>query len=355
MRADYVTTKKTEKTKRASSILKNNLLKVGVPGSFFKSAILPSWWDKSCECDSGSLQYLMVRVMRFLKCSSTLARQCMEENVEGLNISTSSHVRLKKINNIKSGEHVQVTIRMCEELAAKLSRAFSEDVALCAAEEVVHKEVKETALTVRRAILDCSGASYVDLHSILRYCESRGIVVAHFKGVPQGKIDGAAINHPEHPVIILGSAKRAMWVPFHLAHELGHIELCHGSSYFCKVDGNNEDDLHEHEANQFARYLLLGEMNDESIPSLKDSPLIVRQHYILAGRANRVAPEIMALFAAYNGGGGSLYAYVQKVFTHTSKDVHESVNRQLKIRLEDLDIGESEKETIFQYLDYNGK
>ncbi len=346
---------KTKKQKKASLVLKSNLLKIGVSGAFFKSTMLPSWWNESCESDEGCLQCLMVRVMRFLQCSPQMARKCMHEAVEGLCIPATSQVHLKQISKTKAGEHVQVTIRICNELASKLSRAFSEEEILFASDVEYRNDVKETALKVRREILDCSGASYVDIQSILRYCESKGIIVAHFKGVPQGKIDGAAINHSEHPVIILGSGKPAMWVPFHLAHELGHVVLGHGTENFCKVDGDAEDDVYEQEANKFAKYLLLGEMRDSSIPSLKGGPVAVRQSYILAGRAHRVAPEIMALFAAYNGGGGALYAIVQNTFTHAYKDVHDFVNRILKNRLDDLDIGEDEREAIVQYLDYSGK
>lgn len=293
--------------------------------------------------------------MRFLQCSPHTASQCLGKKVKELSITTSPQVQLKQINPSKAGEHIRTTIRLCEELAAKLSRAFSEALVVYAQEQASIKvSIKEQALQIRQKILKDHGA-YVDMQSIIRYCESRGIIVAHFNGVPQGKIDGAAIYNDEHPVILLGSGKTPMWVSYHLAHELGHIVLEHGATCFCKVEDDKQTDQQEEEANLFAKHLLLGKDAHLPFPSLWGKSAEVRIRFTHAGRARRVAPEIMALFAARRDGGSpASYASAQKAFPSSEK-VHEYVNFLLKSRLDDLDIGEDEKESISRYLDYSGK
>lgn len=350
-----MTIQKKKKGRKATEYLKANLKSLGVSSACFCDLILPAWWADDCEDDAGALQGLMIRVMRFLDCSAEQARQSMRGIVTGLELSESPAVNLKRINKKSAGRNVRATIRMCEELAARLTRAFSEDEDLAAAEAEAKPEmsVRERALRVRAEIL--AQSAYVDLLRLLEYCEAKGIIVAHFCGVPGGKIDGAALEDEEHPVIILGSKRTANWIPFHLAHELGHILLRHGESYFCELNGEAEDDKQEQEANEFAEYLLLGEKGRQQLPQLMGRGMRDdRACFVSEGRARRVAPEVLALFAAHEQ-NRKLYGYVKKMFTADSSNVHEDINLRLRARIEDLGLGASAREEIFRYLDYSGK
>lgn len=319
----------------------------------YEQLVLPEWWDCDCDTDEGCLQDLMVRVMRLLRCSAEQARACMQGKVNELSLTHSPQVKLKRIKRDTAGEHVSTTIRLCEELASKLSRAFSEESDLEAAEDMAAMRVRERALQVRQEVL--RHGTYVDLHSLLDYCTEKGIIVAHFRGVPGGKIDGAAINNEGHPVIILGSSRTDMWIPYHLAHELGHILLQHGATYFCELRGEADNDKQEQEANEFAEYLLLGEQGKIRLPQLMGRSVVEdRRLFIYHGRKRWVAPELLALFAAHEQ-NRNLYGYVNKIFTTDSKTVHDTINNKLKSRIEDLDIGMGKKDDIFCYLDYCGK
>jgi hypothetical protein len=102
----------------------------------------------------------------------------------------------------------------------------------------------------------------------LDYCWSIGIPVLHLSKLPSStrKMDGMAVNVDGRSAIVLASGRTSPpWLLFHLAHELGHIALGHGTV----VDGSIEEDStdpQEVAANEFAIELITGRAGMRVVP-----------------------------------------------------------------------------------------
>lgn len=332
-----------------SAILKRKLRKTGMSSSFINTSLMPTWWDEECEADKGCVQMLCARLASILGQDYKNIKNLIENPDNDITLE-GNNVALK--TNSSSEEKATPTVVICQKMATVLASVFEDE--LSAFSPPLYnkkKEIENLAKDIRYDIL--KEVAYVDFDSLLDYCWQKGIIVAHFRGLPKAKIDGAAIPHKNNPVIILGSNKKGAWSTFHLAHELGHIMLGHQKTSFCGTISVEDTMDIEQEANRFALCLLMGENVD--IPEIRLTGSLVenRDNFVSWGRFHKVAPEVLILFV-FNRYYKDKFSLVSKIISQEI-DPHIITNAKLSSWIEKIDLAGEEEEFIESVLTYDGK
>jgi hypothetical protein len=160
------------------------------------------------------------------------------------------------------------------------------------------------AAEVRTTILG-RNAGPVTLESLLEFCWSRGIIVAHVRRLPHvagfRKLDGVVFYIDDRPCIILAESNDApARIAFHLAHELGHIYLGHVAPDGVgiaddNIERNAQSDEVEYAADQFALEALTGDKAPvlRQIYGLTSQKLAERVTHI--GQQLAIDPAVLAL------------------------------------------------------------
>lgn len=237
--------------------LYGRLSEVGLTRAFVRKTALPSWWDDEVALNPAGYAQGLLLLSRHLGLE---LRSLQDDSVP---------LRLRDFGACKYKKRADVTE---DELA--LARALATRAAQLAAEAMPTPPcpLPTGAGDIRQQILD-RGVPCVGLGELLDYCWSVGIPVLHLDHFPTNahRPDGFAARVHGRPVIVLcRKARCSAWLLFILAHELGHIVLCHitdgGALLDEHVDQASQDD-EERQANAFALELLTGKTNCRIVPS----------------------------------------------------------------------------------------
>lgn len=313
IQADVPSTSKRTRKKSPTEWLLVNLNAAGFPKRDAKTIFIPDWWDKTCETDEGLLQQLTLKVAGFFRISYQEASGLFAGEQLAFSLPAPPEMKLKA--TASTGDNLPATLWKLHNLARLLRRGFYGALQPCPFSESMDALscVKEKALKIRQEILDKS-RPYVDFSSLVQYCWEKNIILAASSSATSGRVHGAALQQDEdgrNPVIFLCSKEAAYWQAFRLAHELGHIVLGHGGEMVDTEGSESDSSAQEKEANEFARYLLMG---DQEIPTTKLRYGGVTQFYLQTdGRRLRVAQEILALFMA-KAQGGDAYGVVNWLY-----------------------------------------
>src|SRR6185436_7100101 len=83
--------------------------------------------------------------------------------------------------------------------------------------------------SLRNEIL-ATGAKWISLRALGRYCWEHGVPIIHISDFPEGqtKVDGIALDIDGRPAIVLArNSLKLAWQLFILGHEMGHIGARH--------------------------------------------------------------------------------------------------------------------------------
>lgn len=237
--------------------LYRRLSEVGLTRAFVRKTALPTWWDDEIAVNPAGYAQGLLLLSRHLGLE---LRSLQDDSVP---------LRLRDFGACKHKKRAEVT-----EGELALSRVMATRAAQLAAEAMPAPPcpLPTSAAEIRQQILD-RGVPCVGLGELLDFCWSVGIPVLHLDHFPTNarRPDGFAAKVHGRPVVVLcRKAKYSAWLLFILAHELGHIALCHisddGALLDDHVDEASQDD-EEMQANTFAVELLTGRPDCRFVPS----------------------------------------------------------------------------------------
>jgi len=243
--------------------LYRRLSEVGLPERFVREKALPEWWDTELEKEPVAV----------LEAAGYIAKRLGLDVASVLN--PDAPIAFKKRNNPKFKKR-QGTHEECLLMVQGLASRVAEMVTY--ASKSKFKDTVPNAFEIRRQIL--KNKPWVDLDGLLQFCWSFGLPVVHFSAdLPPNcrKVDGMAARLNNCPAIVIISRQRSSArLAFILAHELGHIACGHVTDGIIVDEDINEEeqDIEEIEANDFAIKLLFGECRYQWTQRLDASLLV---------------------------------------------------------------------------------
>jgi len=230
----------------------------GLPKTFVRNAILPSWWDDEAALEPAGYAHALVLLRRHTGLDLT----ALSDGRESLQFSPSIPCRLKTPKR-KSNKGTAPAVRQHPETAPL--RGLATQIAEIAGLGAPGKGSPKvpSALEIRDEILT-QGKPWVDLESLLEFSWRQGIPVLHVSQLPatMKRLQGLAAFVGGRFVIVIADQHRfSSWQLFVLAHELGHIALGHHHTdrdevVVDEVLDKNSADGEETAANEYALQLI---------------------------------------------------------------------------------------------------
>ncbi len=236
--------------KHTFSSLSRRLASAGFKKDFVRRAILPDWWDKSCERDQSLLTDLEIRVARFLELPLSVVR----DPTAPLSPLHRSEVKLRRVRYVEQ-DRLAPSIHAALRIAGAVGRCMGRD-----APEL--DDIPVDGLSWRNEINN--GASgHVSLQDILTDLWGRGIPVVPIDTLPTPGFQGLACIVEDRPTILLGQRyDEPGRVAFIVAHEFGHISSRDCAPEHPVVDEEaqvHDDSDMEKSADLYATQVLVGE------------------------------------------------------------------------------------------------
>lgn len=217
-------------------------------------ALMPTWWAPEVAATPGGLQETILHLGRRL----SLDPAALAEG-EVRRVGAISDLRFKHTARVDPDSLTAATL-----VASSVAKAIVH--AMPPGDPVPLMEASQ----VRTHLLAAGGK--IDFDAILAFCWRLGVPVVPMPNLPKGlkKMDAAALRVGARPVIVLTKKSDSKaWLSFLLAHELGHVLLGHVPENGSIIEGSLRDtlefdadqelDMQEREANEFAHELLGGE------------------------------------------------------------------------------------------------
>jgi hypothetical protein len=231
--------------------LYSRLQAIGFEKAFVKGHVLPDWWEDDLALDPGNRRLAELAISRTL----SISLSALADPEAPLSLGASEDVRFKRW---------QATEKISFLPAVAVARRVF-DLLLSCAENLPSLRLRRVgASELRNRILTWSDS--VTLPELLQQAWDFGVPVVHLGELPKGakRVDGMAFLVRDRPCIALTSSRKSpAFLIWHLAHELGHIDLGHldsGNAIAEQIDLNSDLD-EEKEANLFATSLLYGSAN----------------------------------------------------------------------------------------------
>ena len=232
------------------STLRRRLASAGFRRDFVQQAILPDWWDDSCEQDQELLAEIDIRVARFLGQPLSIIR----DPSEPLTPPLYSGTQLRRVRSNVESERLSSAIHAAMQIAGAVTRCMRDD-------SPEYAGSPDDGFSWREEIE--RSASSVSLEDILNDLWSRGIPVVPLEVLPVPGFQGLACIVQERPVILLGQRYDTPGrVAFIVAHEVGHISSgdCKPERPVVDEEGSIHDDSEmERAADRYATQVLVGE------------------------------------------------------------------------------------------------
>lgn len=225
---------------------------LGLPRTFVRRAILPSWWDDEAACTPAGLSQALMLIQRH----AGVDLRSLREADAPVRFLGAVPCRLKATRRrARSGA------RSAEAFVAARALAVSAAQAAIAGTAVSAHTIP-AASSVRDEILSL-GRPWVGLADLADYCWDHGVPLLHLSGLPRQmpRMQGLAARVADRFAIVSADAHRSpAWQLFIVAHELGHVALGHhhgesGALVDETVDRESRD-AEEAEANRYAVELL---------------------------------------------------------------------------------------------------
>ncbi len=235
-------------TRHTFKRLTARLSKAGFKNDFFRSAILPDWWNDDCLEDPRLLQDIEIRVARFL------GRSLTEIKDPSIRLAAPSYpgAKLRRVRDVdrdKLGPAIHSAMR----IAAAVVRSLRDTVPSATIPPA-------DGLAWRNAIQH-EGPS-ITLKDVAHDLWMRGIPVIPLDVLPTPSFQGLAGIVEGRPVILLGHKHDEPGrLAFIVSHEAGHVAARDCAPEQPVVD--EEEDIQdnepiEHRADQYATHVLVG-------------------------------------------------------------------------------------------------
>ena len=293
--------------KHTFSSLSRRLSTAGFKKDFVRRAILPDWWDKSCEQDQSLLTDLEIRVARFLELPLSVVR----DPTAPLSPLQRSEVKLRRVRYVEQ-DRLAPAIHAALQIAGAVNRCV-DSVAPDSG------SIPVDGLSWRDEI--SRDSPHVSLQDILTDLWARGIPVVHIDTLPTPGFQGLACIVEGRPTILLGQRyDEPGRTAFIVAHEFGHISSGDCAPEHPVVDEEAQvmdGSCMEKSADRYATQVLVGEnaipeivgndyrelaQNAANLESERgaDAGAII---YAWASRARDYSQASMAVKALYRGSG----------------------------------------------------
>jgi len=218
---------------------------LGFNRQYVQKCILPSWWDDEIATTPAGMAEAMALVARHtgadfesLRAGNTprfRSAQCLFKRAAG-----------------KSDSDLTLSKALGVQLAGFASLGVNTPVST----------LPTSGATVRDAII--GEGQPVTLKSLVDYCWRMGVIVLQFSSLPKGakKMHAMATIANGRPAIVVSHKATDSHLLFDVAHELGHLGLCHirdGETLVDeKIDEDPRDDEQEAAANTYALCVITG-------------------------------------------------------------------------------------------------
>lgn len=216
-----------------------------------RRAILPDWWDESCQDDPALLPDVEVRVARFLR----LPLSAVRETATKLTPPSYAGVQLRRARNMES-ERLVPAIHTATQIASAVVRNLrraAPAVQMPPAEGLAWRNEIQRNRTANTAI---------GLEDVLQDLWKRGIPVVPLEILPAPSFQGLACMIGDRPVVLLGHKHDVSGrLAFFIAHEVGHIAVgdCTPDNPIVDEDEDVADDTDvENKAEAYAVKILFG-------------------------------------------------------------------------------------------------
>ena len=234
--------------------LMGRLSRAGFKEAFVRSAILPEWWEDSCDQDPDLLPDFEMRVARFLGLPVSSVKDADTVLVPPLYPAAQLR-RVRDVNRDRLAPAIHAAIQ----IGAATVRSLRDPAH--------HPAVPPPDGLRWREKIERGGA--VTLHNILGDLWQRGIPIVPLKLLPAPSFQAIVCIVEDRPVILLGyQHDEPGRVAFLIAHETGHIAVGDCAPDQPVVDEEEEirDDT-EIRVDQYAKDVLVGSVE---VPRLQD-------------------------------------------------------------------------------------
>lgn len=271
------------------SDLYRKLATFGLPKSYVRSTLLPSWWDDEAGLTPGGFSEALLHVSRSAGLDLSSLRDAAKP-VQAISIP----VRFKHNKATRDGE-----LGLARTLACQVAR-----MAAAAAPEL--KTFPSTAAGIRELLLE--DRNWIDLEALVDFCWSVGIPVLHVTEFPPKtkRMQALAVNVEGRPVIVCTNNKRApAWLLFDVAHELGHCVLGHvqpGAALVDELIDRESVDADEVAANRFALELLSGMPGMRTTATTWPKAAVLAEEAMLLAVERQTDPGVIILNYAFSMG-----------------------------------------------------
>ena len=321
--------------KHSFNTLMRRLSRAGFQRQLVATALIPDWWDESCEQDPDLLPEIDVRVARFLSTSLSIVR-----NVNSpLLVPSYGNAHLRKVRSIDR-ERLGPAIHTAIQVAGAVVRNMrvTRRVALPATDGVEWRQSLKLDENIP-----------VQLSDILQDLWTNGIPVVPLDTLPTPSFQGLACIVEDHPVIVLGHRyDEPGRVAFLVAHEAGHITAGDCSPDVPVVDQDaTVQDGHEMErsADRFAQRLLLGnESIDIEVSEGMSPKTLAQQAFDLERRTGADASSIIYSWASKTLDYAVASMAVKALYR--SVGARNEVRRMFDEHIDPASAGESDRELL---------
>jgi hypothetical protein len=236
--------------------LMRRLAKAGFKGEFARVAVLPDWWESSCETDDRLLSDVEVRVARFLGAPLTVVRDPSAPLVS----PTYSGTQLRRVRDINR-DRLWPAIHAALNIASAVVRSSAlPPLRVPPADPIAWRR----DISRPQAVLK--------LDDILADLWERGVPVVHVDALPAPSFQGIACIVEGRPVVLIcHNLDEPGRLAFIIAHEIGHIangDCSPGQPVVDEEEEISDDTDIEERADKFATGALTG---GATIPTLDPS------------------------------------------------------------------------------------
>ena len=291
------------------STLRRRLASAGFHREFVRQAILPDWWDASCEQDQEILVEIDIRVSRFLAQPLSV----VQDPTVPLTPRAYSGAQLRRVRTNIDSDRLSSAIHAAMQIAGAVARCMPEDFP-------EFTGFPDNGLSWREEIERSS--STVTLQDIIRDLSSRGIPVIPVEVLPAPSFQGLACIIEERPIRVLGQKYDTPGhIAFITAHEVGHVSSGHCTEDNPVVDEEgsiSDNSSMERAADRYATQVLVGEetvpvVGGDDFRQLAQNAFILEMErgvdagmsiYAWAARTGNYPQATMAVRALYRGSGG---------------------------------------------------
>ena len=253
--------------KKSYRELMRRVSRAGFKPDFLREAVLPDWWDRSCETDAKLLSDVEFRISRFL--GVPLDSLWEGERIRGPVYAQARLRHVKSQGRSRLNAAVHAGIRIAE--AATRYFRTSEPPRLPDRDPIVWRQ----SLLASHPLVNL-GATLDDLWS-------RGIPSLHVQVLPRPRFQGMACVVDHRPVIELGYGHdEPAKLLYHLIHEVAHVALGHcekGAPVVDEADVPDDEEL-EREADRYALSVIAGSEPPSQLQGKDPKTLALEAHLI---------------------------------------------------------------------------